>query len=44
MELFPEHEFFKEPMDRWRRVAGFVHTKTIDECREQADLQKVATM
>jgi len=40
MELFPEHEFFKEPMDRWRRVAGFVHTKTIDECREQADLQK----
>jgi hypothetical protein len=31
MDFFPQQEFMREPEDRWRRVAGFVNTKTIDQ-------------
>ena len=39
--LFPEYEFAKEPLERWRKIASFVHTKYIDEWRYQVDLMNV---
>lgn len=40
--LFPEYEFVKEPQERWRKIASFVHTKMVDECRYQVDFMNVS--
>jgi NAD-dependent SIR2 family protein deacetylase len=41
MEFFPAHDFIREPEDRWRRVAGFVNTKNVNECKEEVQFQEV---
>ena len=40
--LFPVYEFVKEPLERWRKISSFVHTKYIDECRYQVDIMNVS--
>lgn len=42
MEFFREGEFMKDPNERWARVAGFVNTKTVNECKEEVDFMKVS--
>lgn len=40
--LFPEYDYVKEPLERWRKIASFVRTKMVDECRYQTDLLNVS--
>lgn len=44
MEFYPPHEFIKDPEDRWRRVHGFVNTKTIAQCKEEVQFQEVRVL
>lgn len=42
LDFFPVHEFVRNPDERWRHIHGFVHTKSINECKEEIQLQEVS--
>jgi len=43
MEFYTHAEFYRDPEERWRRVHGFVNTKSVQECKEEVEFQEVTT-
>jgi len=39
-EFYPLAEFIKQPEDRWKYVAGFVNTKSLQECKSEVKFQE----